>query len=201
MNRIALHVACSWAEKIRDLLVPFCVEKMVDGSLVPGVVIAGSIRRARPDAGDIDLVIETKPGMRTDLEQFVLARATKILSGPCELRVRLKNNFQLDCYFARPAEQPDLWAKPIPSNWGSVLLCRTGSAQHNVWLCQQAKQVGMQWKTSIGLCKLSPETGDVVEVVAGETEESIFDALGIPWIPPVQRERQETGAHAGLNIS
>jgi DNA polymerase (family X) len=71
----------------------------------------------------------------------------------------------------------------VPADvWGSALLHFTGSKEHNVRLRQMAIAMG---------CSLS-EYGLVRERdnkrLAGATEEEVYAALGLPWIPPEIRE-------------
>ncbi len=68
-----------------------------------------------------------------------------------------------------------------PSTFGIHLLVRTGSADHNMWLASYALSKGFRLKYREGLLK------DKV-VVAGETEESVFAALGLPYPEPQLRE-------------
>jgi DNA polymerase (family 10) len=71
-----------------------------------------------------------------------------------------------------------------PSTFGILLLIRTGSAEHNIWLAGLAHSKGFQLKYSSGLMK------DNISF-AGETEESVFSALGLPCIVPTLREVEE----------
>ena len=82
---------------------------------------------------------------------------------------RVPSLFQIDFY--RATEQA----------FGTQELIRTGSAGHNVWLASYALSKGFRLKYSEGLLK------DKV-VVAGETEESIFKALGLLCPKPEERE-------------
>ena len=77
--------------------------------------------------------------------------------------------FQVDFYRAKP------------STFGILLLVRTGSADHNMWLAGHSFSKGMRLKYSEGLIK------DGVSV-AGETEQGVFAALGLPCPVPCDRE-------------
>ena len=68
-----------------------------------------------------------------------------------------------------------------PSTFGIHLLVRTGSAEHNMWLAGYAISKGMRIKYSEGLIK-----DDVA--IAGETEQSVFEALGLHCPFTSQRE-------------
>jgi DNA polymerase (family X) len=65
---------------------------------------------------------------------------------------------------------------------GAALLYFTGSKGHNIKLRQRALARG--W--TLNEYALSESEGG--RIVAGETEEEIYAALGLPWIPPVLRE-------------
>ena len=77
--------------------------------------------------------------------------------------------FQVDFYRAKP------------STFGIHLLVRTGSAEHNMWLAGYAISKGMRIRYSEGLIKDG-------SVIAGETEKGVFEALGLPYPLPPERE-------------
>jgi len=67
--------------------------------------------------------------------------------------------------------------------WGTLLLVRTGSKEHNIRLASLAK--GRGWKlhaSGEGLTDAQDRR------VAGDTEESIFATLGLPYVAPEKRE-------------
>jgi hypothetical protein len=71
-----------------------------------------------------------------------------------------------------------------PTNWGAVLLSRTGSTQHNIGLCSHAFERGMKFKPYVGVVKkLGIACGGagctpVEEILARRTEEEIYGAPG-----------------------
>lgn len=166
-----LHAAFSLAERIKSELSPFCDQ----------VEIAGSIRRARAEVNDIDLVCLPKTGQEEALRARIKARTQVSIDGPQTLIVRLATGFQLDVWFARRPER-DL-VSSTAGNFGTLLVCRTGSKDHNIFLAQRALDLGLKWNPHQGVMDPSGR------VVASETEHDVFDALGLPWIPPVSRER------------
>ena len=142
------------------------------------IEIAGSIRRQKPKVHDIDFVVVAKSDadwqkINDKLKQL---KAKPNCSGnsvikafvPCE-----NGFFQVDFYRAKP------------STFGIHLLVRTGSADHNMWLAGCAISKGMRIKYSEGLIK------DGV-VVGGETEQGVFEALGLPYPLPSEREIAES---------
>lgn len=198
-----LHAAISIAEKIVRELAPACER----------IEIAGSIRRARAEVNDIDLVILPKPGKLDAIKNRCKERcrvitdgrknficALKVGSSRCDDRTAQRAvptiaEFQLDIFFAHGAE-PDL-IENKPGNFGSLLLCRTGSKEHNIKIASLAKSRDMAWKTYEGLYAGGEwrriESGADEEyaggkIIASETEEEIFQALGIEFVPPALRE-------------
>ncbi|HTY74835.1 MAG TPA: hypothetical protein VMD05_04635 [Candidatus Nanoarchaeia archaeon] len=138
------------------------------------IEVAGSIRRQRAKVHDIDFVVVTK----TDGEWLKIGEALKRLkakpscSGNSVIKAFLpcrEELFQIDFYRAKP------------ETFGVHLLIRTGSADHNMWLAGYAISKGMRIKYSQGLIKED-------KVVAGEAEEAVFEALGLQWRAPQERE-------------
>jgi DNA polymerase (family 10) len=175
--------AVTLAEKIKAVLAPFCL---------PGKCVeVGSIRRAREFVNDIDFVCIPNDPSAAELRERCRANADVVKDGRQYFVVKMRKPpfAQIDIWFAHAGTQDLIDA--TPSNWGSLLLCRTGSVEHNVWLCQRARALEMKWDTSRGLL-LHPDTGRE-KIIASATEEEIFKCLGMEWIAPVERER---GAHA-----
>lgn len=141
------------------------------------ILAAGSVRRRIPMVHDIDIVCIPK-----DRQAFMRRagrRSTIVLDGHWNVQLITRAGIQIDFFFAKPEER-NLFGI-VPSNWGSVLLCRTGSAQHNARLALAAKISGMHWNPYEGL--VSPSG----VVLASETEESIFATLGWPYVRPESR--------------
>lgn len=171
LPRLPFKTARDFAEKIVGEIAPHCAQ----------LEIAGSLRRERPEIGDVDLVC--LPSDRAALMARVLASAPQVLKdGTQEFVAIFGGRIQLDLWFAVP---------PIvslfdtaPTNFGSLLLCRTGSIGHNIFLVEHAKTLGLRWNPHWGVM-----TPDGHTVLASETEEQIFAALNLPFIPPPKRQR------------
>lgn len=165
------------AEKITAQLAPFCER----------LEIAGSIRRRREWVNDIDLVALPKPGQLEAFRERVTRHTTPVISGAQNLIVRLgslagsKPPVQLDIFIAQPAERDLVTSKP--GNFGSLLLCRTGSKEHNVYLVQYAKPLGLTWNPYHGVYDGHGHC------LASETEQDIFAALTLDFVPPEKREK------------
>ena len=162
-----LFAAEKIARKIVEELRPFAER----------IEIAGSIRRGCGEVNDIDLVIV--PRDQAALRSRVLWRSTAIQDGPQNLLTRLANGFQLDIFFAHGGKRDLL--DSVPSNWGSVLLCRTGPKEFNIKLCQAAAALGLKWETYNGV------TMEGGYVLASATEEEIFAALQMEYVKPEDR--------------
>lgn len=161
------------ANKVVRELRPFCHR----------IEIAGSIRRKRAEVNDIDLVLIPR-----DLPRL-LKRAQERCTLATEqaqtnVRLNFENGFPLDLWVAHNGER-DLLGE-IPSNWGAVMLCRTGSMEHNIQLADYARSKGLKFMPYIGIVR--ERRGDQDEILAARTEEEIYAAVGLEWLPPTRRE-------------
>ena len=139
---------------------------------VEKITAAGSLRRGRETIGDIDL-LATGPGAAAALDRFVQhPRVSEVLG---------KGANKASVKFGLEGIQVDLRALPSES-FGAALQYFTGSKEHNVSLRTRALRMGLSLN-EYGLFRIEGEVR-----VAGETEERIYAALGLPWIPPELRE-------------
>src|SRR5690606_12228325 len=143
---------------------------------IPGVeqvAVAGSIRRRRETVGDIDVVVAARraAGARASKAfERMPGVARVIASGPSKTMVSLDNGLDADLRVV------------APNSFGAALLYFTGSKAHNIALRKMALSRG--WKLNeYGLFE-----GE--RSIAGRTELDIYEALGLPWIPPELREDQ-----------
>ncbi|MEY7850844.1 DNA polymerase/3'-5' exonuclease PolX [Natrarchaeobius sp. A-rgal3] len=142
--------------------------------------VAGSIRRWRETIGDVDVLVGTESGEAV-VDAFVDWDSVdgEIESGPEKASVRV-GEIRVDLRVV------------VPEEFGSALQYFTGSKDHNVRLRNYAIDRGMKLN-EYGAFDVSgvpdEEAGQRVgDRVAGETEEGMYDALGLPWIPPELRE-------------
>jgi len=163
-GKIALERACATAEAIIKRLEPYC-KKKVDGT--PYIQVVGSIRRRRPWVNDIDIVLV--PSNLWDLHQEVKRLGEARAAGSKIMRV-VVGDIQVDIYVAEP------------ETWATLLLIRTGSAENNIRLCSRAKNMG--WHLHADGSGLFNEKG---EKIAGDTELSIYNALGLKYQRPEER--------------
>lgn len=165
---LAWTKARRYADHIATALQPFCTR----------LEIAGSIRRLRDYCGDIDIVAE--PRDEASLRARIAKAAHLIQNGPQNIHFRLENGIEVQVFLARPTATDLLETKP--GNWGSLFLLRTGSREHNIYLLERAKALGLRWSTHEGVF-------DGAKLIASESEEAIFDALKLPFIEPRLRQR------------
>ncbi len=164
-----LQKAQKIADKIVEALAPYCLK----------IEVAGSIRRRKENVNDIDLVVVPSDfgGFISRLKQNTIPKTVGKENIIVHLRDR--DSTQLDIFIAKEQEKTLFETKP--GNWGTLLLCRTGSKEHNVFIANLAANRGMRWHPYNGLYHHN-------RVIAWETEEKIYEALGIPFIAPENRE-------------
>jgi DNA polymerase (family 10) len=146
------------------------------------VVAAGSLRRMRETVGDLDLLVTARRGSPV-MERFAGSPDVgQVLSkGPTRASVVLRNGLQVDLRSVQPA------------SFGSAWLYFTGSKAHNIALRRMAQDAGLKLN-EYGLWRGG-------ERIAGETEASVYRALGLAYIEPELREdRGEIEAARGHRL-
>ncbi|MFD7320369.1 DNA polymerase/3'-5' exonuclease PolX [Streptomyces sp. NPDC059875] len=132
---------------------------------------AGSLRRMRETIGDIDILVAAR---RSAPFMDALAAhphtAEVIAHGEKKTSVRTVTGLQVDLRVLPPA------------SWGAGLQYFTGSKAHNIRTRELAVRQGLKL-SEYGL--FDAESG---ESITSETEEAIYERLGLPWIPPTLRE-------------
>ena len=168
-------------------------EQLIEGLLrwvekAPGVEeieIAGSLRRRKETIGDVDLLARCEGDGTPAVDHFVAFEgAARVLgAGPTKGSIVLHSGLQVDL-------------RVIPTrSFGSALVYFTGSKEHNVVLRTGAVRQGLrvnEW----GVFRI-PEGEDPEalgkeggERLAGATEQEVYSALGMAWVPPVLRENR-----------
>ncbi len=139
---------------------------------IDAITPAGSLRRGRETIGDLDLLV-TGPNAAAALDKVAAnPRVHEVLGrGPNKTSVKL----------GREGLQVDVRALEHQS-FGAAMQYFTGSKEHNVALRQRAIRMGLKL-SEYGLFRADDETR-----VAGETEEGVYAALALDWIPPELRE-------------
>ncbi|NKE73230.1 DNA polymerase/3'-5' exonuclease PolX [Candidatus Manganitrophus noduliformans] len=140
--------------------------------MVPGVkqvAVAGSIRRRMETVGNADLLVISNDPDRV-MDYFVgMPEAIYIhAKGPTQSRIKLSNRMNVDLRVVSE------------ESFGAALCYFTGSKAHNIALREIA--IAKQLKLN--------EYGVFREdrPIAGRTEEEVYAALGLPFIPPELRE-------------
>ena len=136
---------------------------------VEHAALAGSARRYKETVGDLDLLAASSRG-RAVSDAFVRFSGVDevLLAGASRATVFLKTGLQVDLKIVEP------------DAWGSGLQYFTGSKDHSIKLRALALDRGLKLN-EYGVWKGA-------ERVAGKTEEEVYAALGLPWIPPPLRE-------------
>jgi DNA polymerase (family 10) len=167
-GRFRIDVATEEAARIAAYLLQF---KGIDN-----VAPAGSLRRGRETEGDLDLLATgpaCEPGHTEAAVEHVAAYPgihNMIAKGDNKVSFNLDQGLQVDVRLLPTA------------SYGAALQYFTGSKAHNVVLRQRALKMGYtlsEW----ALARLDDDS-----TVAAATEEEIYAALGMDWMPPEMRE-------------
>jgi DNA polymerase (family 10) len=138
----------------------------------PGAAIApvGSLRRGCDTCGDIDILASGADASLMDAFTGYRLVERVLAQGDTKSSVLLDGGFQADLRLVGADSR------------GAAMQYFTGSKAHNIALRDRA--VGLGFKLNeYGLFTID---GD--ERVAGATEEGVYDALGLAWVPPELRE-------------
>jgi DNA polymerase (family 10) len=172
-QRIKLAIAAQYAEPLVDYL------RKMQG--VKDVVIAGSYRRCKETVGDLDILVTAARNSKV-MEAFAgYDEVKEVLSkGTTRGTVILRNGLQVDL---RVMEE---------KSFGAALHYFTGSKAHNIAVRRRGQQRGLKIN-EYGVFKGN-------KLVAGDTEESVFKAVDLPWIAPELRENRGEVEAAAQNL-
>jgi DNA polymerase/3'-5' exonuclease PolX len=157
--------------------------------------IAGSLRRMKPDVGDVEIIYVPKfgegpprdlfgPPPRLNLADVALdymlgggviqkrrnVRGSEIWGAQNKLAVHAASGIPVDFFAA------------TESNWFNYLVCRTGGAINNTIIAGEAKRKGWQWNPyGPGF---TDGRGQVVPVTS---EQDVFRFVGLPYLEPKAR--------------
>jgi DNA polymerase (family 10) len=168
-GRFLLSAAEEQAQKI--------AEHLKDYPGVEKAIPAGSLRRGRETVGDLDILV-TGPACCNDEDREKLIDHIIKLPGLMEIIARGENKVS---FRQRGGMQVDVRFLP-PESFGAAMQYFTGSKGHNVALRQRALKMGYTL-SEYSLARLENK-----EVVAAKTEEEIYAALKLDYIPPEMRE-------------
>ena len=172
-DRVLLNVALSTATDIVGAL----------RDAAERVEYAGSLRRWRETIGDVDILATAEDDAHAEriMTAFREMSDEIVVSGPTKTSIRKATGagtgLQVDLRVVRP------------ECYGAAMQYFTGSQAHNVAVRQVAIRAGLKL-SEYGLFR-----GD--ELIASATEDDVYAALGMDWVPPPMRE--DTGeVEAGI---
>ncbi|EMA23049.1 MULTISPECIES: DNA polymerase/3'-5' exonuclease PolX [Haloarcula] len=171
-ERSLLGEARPYGDRIRSF--------MAGGDAVAECALGGSIRRWRPTIGDVDVLVgSTDPEAVVErftdwdgLDRVIESGETKASAYADDVRVDLRI---VD-----------------PSEFGAALQYFTGSKDHNVAVRNRAIERDLK-VNEYGVFDVEGVEDDgqrAGELVASETEDAVYDALGMDWVPPELRENR-----------
>jgi len=159
-GRVLLNVALRTATDMVSALAPHADQ----------VAYAGSLRRMRETIGDVD-ILATAAGEDSGtriMDAFRGLGDEVIVSGPTKTSIRTAAGLQVDLRVVKP------------ECWGAAMQYFTGSQAHNVAVRAIAVRKGLKL-SEYGLFRDE-------ELIASATEEEVYAALGMEWVPPPMRE-------------
>ena len=131
---------------------------------------AGSLRRMRETVGDLDILVAATHADPVTRHFSSLPQVDEILlSGATKTSIRTREGFQVDLRILAPAR------------WGTGLQYFTGSQAHNIRIRSLALERGLS------LSEYALKREDGTEILCA-SEEEVYGALGLPFIPPELRE-------------
>jgi DNA polymerase (family 10) len=138
---------------------------------VKTVTLAGSLRRMKETVGDIDLLVtSTEPA--AVVKAFTgLRQAAEVLErGTTKAVIRHREGIQVDLRVVEP------------ECLGAALAYFTGGKEHNI----RIREMGV--KRGLKISEYGVFRDKSGRRLAGASEEEVYAAVGLPWIPPELRE-------------
>ncbi|MFM8804649.1 MAG: DNA polymerase/3'-5' exonuclease PolX [Planctomycetia bacterium] len=150
---------------------------------------AGSWRRGRETVGDLDFVVDSDASAAV-MDRLHAWKETSavLLRGDTKTSVRGPKGIQIDLRVV------------AHGSFGAALQYFTGSKEHNVRLRSRARELSLT-VNEYGVYEIAPESKDAGKpgrgaFVAGTTEEDVYAAVGLAWVPPELREGRDEIAQA-----
>jgi DNA polymerase (family 10) len=138
---------------------------------VKSVAVAGSYRRSRETVGDLDILVVAAN------DTVVMDRFTEyddvvdvLAKGTTKSSVVLRSGLQVDLRMV------------AAESFGAALQYYTGSQAHNIAIRQIGTQHGLKIN-EYGVFKFKDK-------VAGDSEASVYQTIGLCWVPPELRENR-----------
>ena len=171
------HKRLLWSEA--DAIMHGLLAWMGECPAVRQIAGAGSWRRGRETIGDLDLVVDSAdPADVMDHLAAWQETSAVLLRGDTKTSIRGPRDVQVDL---RVVDQ---------TSFGAALQYFTGSKEHNVKLRSRAREQGLSIN-EYGVFPLAAEAASPAtksKSRGGATEEEVYEAVGLPWIPPELRE-------------
>jgi DNA polymerase (family 10) len=138
---------------------------------VKRVAVAGSFRRAKETVGDLDILVTAGPKSPA-MDRFTSYEevAEVVSKGHTRATIILRSGLQVDLRFVPEA------------SYGAAMHYFTGSKAHNIAIRGRGQRRGLKLN-EYGVYRGRKR-------IAGETEESVFGAVGLPYIEPELRENR-----------
>lgn len=154
------------------------VEDLLGLTTVLDAKFCGSLRRMSETVGDIDITVSSNDPLAVMEAVRTHGEASDIiLSGDTKTSFLTAAGLQVDVRVVAPAQ------------FGAAILYFTGSKAHNIELRQRAIDRGLLLN-EYGLLDTSDESLDPADrpVVASATEQDVYEALDMAYVPPPMRE-------------
>jgi DNA polymerase (family 10) len=164
-KRMVLHEAEQYARAI--------VEYLKAGGGIEEIDVAGSFRRRKETIGDLDIVVTCAPKQAPAvIERFgKFGDVTQVAAqGDTRATVRLSSGLQVDLRVVEPA------------CFGAAMQYFTGSQAHNIEL----RKIALAKKLKLNEYGVYRGT----KCISGRTEQEVYGALGLDWIPAEMRENR-----------
>ncbi|MCP4170404.1 MAG: DNA polymerase/3'-5' exonuclease PolX [Fuerstiella sp.] len=162
-KRISIADARTAAEAI--------VQDLQQMKSVTKTAVAGSCRRRQETCGDLDILATSDDASAAMDRLAAHPLVDSVLQrGDTKQRVRLKSGVEMDLRVV------------ADTSYGAAMQYFTGSKEHNVVVRQRARDMGLK-VNEYGVFRDD-------EQIAGATEEDVYAALNLPWIPPELRENR-----------
>jgi DNA polymerase (family X) len=152
-------------------LAEYFIERISSSVDVDRIDYAGSLRRMVETIGDVDLLVASDDPVPV-MDAFTgIGIVERVLAkGEAKSSVLTRQGLQVDLRVV-PAEA-----------WGAAMIYFTGSKAHNIRIREMAVRKGLKLN-EYGLFDAKSGT-----LIVAETEQEVYERLGLPWIPPTMRE-------------
>lgn len=181
-TRVPLVVGRALASKITTTLRSY-------PDMFSRVEIAGSVRRGRPEVGDVEIVAQGTRNCRPEAVRTVLERLGICRREPNKRGAKApwgERYYRGSASIARDAELGvDLFVVLPPADFGVIYFIRTGSAQFSQAVVTRLHQWGLESREG------QVRFRDRDEILRCPEESLMFRYARLPWLPPERRETND----------